>query len=246
MFVALDDPLITHLTHLHTLILFIYLFILIPFFSLFFFFYIFFSMEGSRSNSVPLLQQHIDELTSDSNTAKRLTRSSFSLSSIVQQQKQQKSDSEDLWHNTTTEAPLHVTEDIMTISSSSNSSNSSDDEIIPMNTTNQDTTAPMLDLSSDILYEDIWIDSPVFHEYLNSLEIWLYHYLTWLEKIEQCRQLEVAYSKSIALLYEQTKIMLNEPFYTPEEVGNICWSSLEEEGENMHIQSILRGYFMKV
>lgn len=51
--------------------------------------------------------------------------------------------------------------------------------------------APVMDLSSDILYEDIWIDSPVFHDYLSSLETWLYHYLTWLEKIEQCRQLEI-------------------------------------------------------
>ncbi|KAL9559481.1 hypothetical protein MBANPS3_000397 [Mucor bainieri] len=105
--------------------------------------------------------------------------------------------------------------------------------------------APVMDLSSDILYEDIWIDSPVFHDYLSSLETWLYHYLTWLEKVEQCRQLEIAYSKSIALLYDQTKLMLNEPFYTTEECSNLNWPndtrSLDDDEiwDNEDIRSVL-------
>lgn len=234
-------------------------------------------MDQSRSNSVPLL--HIDDIDEDEElitNSRILTRSSFSLSSIQQQ--------EQLWNNATEEAMMHtmlhnghdVEEDELssslstassttttTTSSNSSGSSSDDDEIsiaIPGRKTiisNQvnnllHPNVPMLDLSSDILYEDIWIDSPVFHEYLQSLEAWLYHYLTWLEKIEQCRQLEIAYSKSIALLYDQTKLMLNEPFYTSDECNNLNWpndstttttkSFLDEDvlWDNKDIRSILR------
>lgn len=201
-------------------------------------------MDQSRSNSVPLI--HIDDLHDDeeethsiiSNSAKRLTRSSFSLSSIQQQ--------EHIWHSSTT-VQHATTDDDDTMSSMSCSSSRSTSSVSSIISTSDEETSiaipgrktiitpqvnhhlypnvPMMDLSSDILYEDIWIDSPVFHEYLQSLEAWLYHYLTWLEKIEQCRQLEIAYSKSIALLCDQTKLMLNEPFYTSEECNSINWSN---------------------
>lgn len=46
------------------------------------------------------------------------------------------------------------------------------------------------DQSPKMLCEDIWVDSPTFHEYLQSLESWLYHYVAWLENLEQCRKLE--------------------------------------------------------
>lgn len=200
-------------------------------------------MDQSRSSSVPLI--HIDD---EDDASTRLTRSSFSLSSIQQP-----------WHTTAEPIPLHQSEEEEDDDDSSCSS--SDDETsiaIPGRKTiisNQVNNLlhpdiPMLDLSSDILYEDIWIDSPIFHEYLQSLETWLYHYLTWLEKIEQCRQLEIAYSKSIALLYDQTKLILNEPFYTSEECNNLNWpgdtKSMDEEiWDNQDIRSILRKYIYK-
>ncbi|KAG2197176.1 hypothetical protein INT47_009483 [Mucor saturninus] len=202
-------------------------------------------MDQSRSSSVPLI--HIDD---DDDSSARLTRSSFSLSSIQQP-----------WHSTTEQIPLQQSEEEEEEEEEEDDSScsSSDDETsiaIPGRKTiisNQVNNLlhpdiPMLDLSSDILYEDIWIDSPVFHEYLQSLETWLYHYLTWLEKIEQCRQLEIAYSKSIALLYDQTKLMLNEPFYTAEECNNLNWpgdtKSIDEEvWDNQDIRSILRKYY---
>jgi hypothetical protein len=58
----------------------------------------------------------------------------------------------------------------------------------------------------------------------------------------------IAYSKSIALLYDQTKLMLNEPFYTQEECSTLRWPSDtksldgEEIWDNKDIRSILRKY----
>lgn len=217
--------------------------------------------QSTRSSSVPLI--HIDNLRDNDNeelmNAARLPRNSFSLSSIQPPP----------WsHQTTTTEvgvplptpPQHhhdLSDDDSLSTSDTSSSSSSDDEAsiaIPGRKTmavtgganNQQINAVAMDLSSDILYEDIWIDSPVFHEYLQSLETWLCHYLTWLEKIEQCRQLEIAYSKSIALLSDQTKLMLNEPFYTEQECNNLNWpdhnGSLEEEEiwDKQDIRSILR------
>ncbi|KAK4511850.1 Invasin CotH7 [Mucor velutinosus] len=159
-------------------------------------------------------------LQDDLISATRLPRSSFSLSSIQPVISRPTSPQMPLlWHNSTEQVPLNDTD---TTSSSSNSSCDLDDSEYDMNTDNEDDddtisassddetsiaipgrktlmaskihqlNASVMDLSSDILYEDIWIDSPVFHDYLSSLETWLYHYLTWLEKVEQCRQLEIA------------------------------------------------------
>ncbi|CAO3691061.1 unnamed protein product [Rhizopus microsporus] len=82
------------------------------------------------------------------------------------------------------------------------------------------------------LYEDIWMDSPIFREYLHTLETWLSYYLAWLEKVEQCRQLEIAYNKSLTLLYEQTKLLLNEPFYTLEECTQLGWIDKEDDDDD--------------
>jgi hypothetical protein len=218
--------------------------------------------QSTRSSGVPLI--HIDDLHDDDDeeeliNAARLPRSSFSLLSIQPSSP---------WHQATTQVPLppsspvphhDMSDDDSSLSTSDTSSSSSSDDdetsiAIPGRKTmiissQQQGMKETMDLSSDILYEDIWIDSPVFHEYLQSLETWLYHYLTWLEKIEQCRQLEIAYSKSIALLYDQTKLMLNEPFYTAQECNNLNWpdnngSEGEEIWDNQDIRSILRGYFL--
>lgn len=62
----------------------------------------------------------------------------------------------------------------------------------------------------------------------------------------------IAYSKSIALLYDQTKLMLNEPFYTSEECSRIKWpndnKSLNDEEiwDNKDIRSVLRKYNFKL
>lgn len=54
------------------------------------------------------------------------------------------------------------------------------------------------------LYEDIWMDSPIFREYLHTLETWLSYYLAWLEKVEQCRQLEIGTKQySVFNIHEQ-------------------------------------------
>lgn len=160
-------------------------------------------------------------LQDDLMSAARLPRSSFSLSSIQPVISRPTSPQMPLlWRNSTEQVPLNDTDTTSSNSSSSNSSELDDSEY-DMNTDNDDDddtisassddetsiaipgrktlmaskihqlNAPVMDLSSDILYEDIWIDSPVFHDYLSSLETWLYHYLTWLEKVEQCRQLEI-------------------------------------------------------
>ncbi|CAO3674391.1 unnamed protein product [Rhizopus stolonifer] len=91
------------------------------------------------------------------------------------------------------------------------------------------------------LYEDIWMDSPIIREYLNTLENWLLQYLTWLEKVQQCRQLEIAYNKAISLLHEQTKLVLSQPFYTSEECEKLHWLDKEEEDmcDNEEIGNIL-------
>ncbi|CEP11505.1 hypothetical protein [Parasitella parasitica] len=232
--------------------------------------------QQSRSSSVPLIHLEDDDdtnISDDLMSTARLTRSSFSLSSIQPIISRPTSPQMTiLWHDSSDKVPLNDTD-------SSSSSSDMDDSEYDMNTDNDqdddeddDTistssddetsiaipgrktliaskihqlNSPVMDLSSDILYEDIWIDSPVFHEYLSSLETWLYQYLTWLEKIEQCRQLEVAYSRSIALLYDQTKLMLNEPFYTAEECSNLNWpgdsKSIDEDEiwDNEDIRSIL-------
>ncbi|KAL9542154.1 hypothetical protein PS6_009944 [Mucor atramentarius] len=226
--------------------------------------------QQSRSSSVPLIHLEDDDdanLQDDLMSAARLPRSSFSLSSIQPVISRPTSPQMPLlWHNSTEQLP--------DTTSSSSSSSDLDDSEYDMNTEDEDDdtisassddetsiaipgrktlmaskihqlNAPVMDLSSDILYEDIWIDSPVFHDYLSSLETWLYHYLTWLEKVEQCRQLEIAYSKSIALLYDQTKLMLNEPFYTTEECNNLNWPSdtrsmdEDEIWDNEDIRSVL-------
>jgi hypothetical protein len=140
-------------------------------------------MDQSRSNSVPLI--HTDEDDDDCSSIK-LPRSSFSLSSIQ---------------------PIHdlhlpmMWEDHLDLDDDSDVSSSDDETSIAIpgrkakkslsSSSSSSLDEPMMDLSSDILYEDIWMDTPVFHEYLQSLETWLYHYLTWLEKVEQCRQLEI-------------------------------------------------------
>lgn len=209
-------------------------------------------MDQSRSSSVPLI--HVDDNEEEDDLSSRITRSSFSLSSIQQpwigsNQSFENDDDDD--DDSSSQCSIHS-------SINSTCSSSDDDEIsiaIPGRKTmisNQVNNLlhpdiPMLDLSSDILYEDIWIDSPVFHDYLSSLETWLYHYLGWLEKIEQCRQLEIAYSKSIALLFDQTKLILNEPFYTVEECNLLNWpsdnKSIDEEvWDNQDIRSILRKF----
>ncbi|CAO0793127.1 unnamed protein product [Mucor circinelloides] len=226
--------------------------------------------QQSRSSSVPLIHLEDDDdanLQDDLMSAARLPRSSFSLSSIQPVISRPTSPQMPLlWHNSTEQVP--------DTTSSSSSSSDLDDSEYDINTDDEDDdtisassddetsiaipgrktlmaskihqlNAPVMDLSSDILYEDIWIDSPVFHDYLSSLETWLYHYLTWLEKVEQCRQLEIAYSKSIALLYDQTKLMLNEPFYTTEECNNLNWPSdtrsmdEDEIWDNEDIRSVL-------
>lgn len=57
---------------------------------------------------------------------------------------------------------------------------------------------------------------------------------------------QLAYSKSIALLYDQTKLILNEPFYTTDECNNLNWpndiKSIDEDEiwDNQDIRSILR------
>jgi hypothetical protein len=160
-------------------------------------------MDQSRSSSVPLI--HIDDLHDDEDIEHGyLPRNSFSMSSI-QQPILSRPGSPLLWHNNTTKVQLDEEDDtdVETIEEddedSSSISESSEDETsiaIPgrkalVSSQVHQQNSPILDLSSDILYEDIWIDSPVFHEYLQSLETWLYHYLTWLEKVEQCRQLEI-------------------------------------------------------
>ncbi|KAG1447160.1 hypothetical protein G6F56_009348 [Rhizopus delemar] len=91
------------------------------------------------------------------------------------------------------------------------------------------------------LYEDIWMDSPIIREYLSTLENWLLQYLTWLEKVQQCRQLEIAYNKAISLLHEQTKLVLSQPFYTSEECEKLHWLDKEEEDmcDNEEIGNIL-------
>ncbi|KAI9469011.1 MAG: hypothetical protein EXX96DRAFT_612687 [Benjaminiella poitrasii] len=222
-------------------------------------------MNQSRSTSVPLLHiggLHNDDVddNSDIELSNRLTRSSFSFTSLQQilasrpvspnQQLSTSSSSSSLllWHNDDLEdreilVPLndHSDNDSCSILSSCSSDGEENATRIAItgkrtkgfsssvkkqtSDNNKDTIASVKDLSSDIMYEDIWIDSPVFHDYLHSLEGWLYHYLTWLEKVEQCRQLEIAYNKAVHLLYEQTKIILNEPFYTAEECSNLNWSN---------------------
>jgi hypothetical protein len=159
-------------------------------------------MDQSRSSSVPLI--NIDDLRDDEDIEHAyLPRNSFSMTSI-QQPTISRPGSPLLWHNNTTKVQLDDNDiDVETMDDddedSSSISESSEDEtsiaipgrkaLVSPQAHQQD--LPLLDLSSDILYEDIWIDSPVFHEYLQSLEAWLYHYLTWLEKVEQCRQLEI-------------------------------------------------------
>lgn len=159
-------------------------------------------------------------IQNDLMSAARLPRSSFSLSSIQPVISRPTSPQMPLlWHNNTEQVPLNDTDTSSSSSDMDDSeydmntdndddddgddddtiSASSDDETsiaIPGRKTLiaskiHQLNAPVMDLSSDILYEDIWIDSPVFHDYLSSLETWLYHYLTWLEKVEQCRQLEI-------------------------------------------------------
>ncbi|OBZ88412.1 hypothetical protein A0J61_03547 [Choanephora cucurbitarum] len=56
-------------------------------------------------------------------------------------------------------------------------------------------------LSSDLLYEDIWADSPAFHDYLHQLKGCLYHFIIWLEKLEHCRQLEMGKKDSIENIF---------------------------------------------
>lgn len=58
----------------------------------------------------------------------------------------------------------------------------------------------MSTLSSDLLYEDIWTDSPAFHDYLQQLRSFLQRYVIWLEKVEQCRQLEMGKQWSLPML----------------------------------------------
>lgn len=238
-------------------------------------------MDQSRSNSVPLI--HIDGLNDDDNdTDRKLQRSSFSMSSIQPMVSRPTSPQLPMiWHSATQQVPLNDTDDDDTVyqddymySDEDSSLSESDDETsiaIPGRKTMAAShihqySIPVLDLSSDILYEDIWIDSPVFNEYLQSLETWLYYYLTWLEKVEQCRQLEIgkcyenklasnmylfctiAYTKSITLLCDQTKLMLNEPFFTSEECNNLNWPNdtksmdVDEILDNEDIRSILRMY----
>ncbi|KAG2198112.1 hypothetical protein INT46_000888 [Mucor plumbeus] len=229
--------------------------------------------QQSRSNSVPLIHLEDDDdanIQDDLISAARLPRSSFSFSSIQPIITRPTTPQMPLlWHNNTEQVPLNDTD---TSSSSSdmddseydmNTDNDNDDDDTISASSDDETSiaipgrktltaskihqlnAPVMDLSSDILYEDIWIDSPVFHDYLSSLETWLYRYLTWLEKVEQCRQLEIAYSKSIALLYDQTKLILNEPFYTTDECNNLNWpndiKSIDEDEiwDNQDIRSIL-------
>lgn len=160
-------------------------------------------MDQSRSNSVPLI--HMDDLhENDDIEHGYLPRNSISMSSI-QQPILSQPDSPLLWHNNPA-TKVKLEEDDANVETmednyvdSSGISESSEDETnntisggkAPISPQTQEQNTPVLDLSSDILYEDIWIDSPVFHEYLKSLETWLYHYLTWLEKVEQCRQLEI-------------------------------------------------------
>lgn len=165
-------------------------------------------MDQTRSNSVPLI--HIDDLNDDDSDTelnnRKLHRSSFSMSSIQPMGSRPTSPQTPIiWHNTPEQVPLNDTEEEDTdyqdnYSDSDDSSFSESDEGTSIAIPGRKTMAtshihqysiPVLDLSSDILYEDIWIDSPVFHEYLQSLESWLYQYLTWLEKVEQCRQLEI-------------------------------------------------------
>lgn len=164
-------------------------------------------MDQSRSNSVPLI--HLDNLNDNDSDIElsngKLHRSSFSMSSI--QPVVSRPASPIIWHNTMQQVTLNDTEDeedtdyqdTYLDSDEDSSISESDDETsiaIPGRKTMAAShihqySIPVLDLSSDILYEDIWIDSPVFHEYLQSLETWLYQYLAWLEKVEQCRQLEI-------------------------------------------------------
>ena len=175
--------------------------------------------QQSRSNSVPLIHLEDDDdanIQDDLISAARLPRSSFSFSSIQPIITRPTTPQMPLlWHNNTEQVPLNDTD---TSSSSSdmddseydmNTDNDNDDDDTISASSDDETSiaipgrktltaskihqlnAPVMDLSSDILYEDIWIDSPVFHDYLSSLETWLYRYLTWLEKVEQCRQLEI-------------------------------------------------------
>lgn len=58
----------------------------------------------------------------------------------------------------------------------------------------------------------------------------------------------LAYNKSIALLYDKTKLILNEPFFTSEECHNLNWPSDNKSVEaddifdSEDISSILRKY----
>ncbi|KAI8372129.1 hypothetical protein BD560DRAFT_103036 [Blakeslea trispora] len=109
----------------------------------------------------------------------------------------------------------------------------------------------MSTLSSDLLYEDIWTDSPAFHDYLQQLRSFLQRYVIWLEKVEQCRQLEMAYNKSITLLFEQSKLILNEPFYTSTECQQLQWptdiASLDDQDDMMNsVLSCLRDHSIKI
>ncbi|KAI8997857.1 hypothetical protein BDB01DRAFT_60210 [Pilobolus umbonatus] len=191
-------------------------------------------MAQSRSSSVPLI--NIDN--NHDHSSQRLPRSSFSLSSIQPLFNHSNSSMSYIWQNTKK----------TTISDSDNDNSSSDDNTDTNITHRQSSpdilSSNTLDLSSDILYEDIWIDSPTSHEYLHSLETWLYRYLTWLERVEQCRQLEIAYSKSILSLYDQSLHILNEPFHTSKEVNRLHWSTLpteeRESWDNEHVRNILR------
>ncbi|KAI9254668.1 hypothetical protein BY458DRAFT_558776 [Sporodiniella umbellata] len=91
------------------------------------------------------------------------------------------------------------------------------------------------------LYEDIWMDSPIFEEFLDTLENWLAKYLTWLENAQQCRQLEIAYNKAVSLLHNQTKSLLNQPFYTLQECEQFHWPNKDKNDgcDNEEIDTIL-------
>jgi hypothetical protein len=170
-------------------------------------------MDHSRSNSVPLLNLDDDDII-DEAPVRKLNRSSFSMSSIhhivtspssprlsiIWHDKVPLNDTDDDTYEYDDYIDYDIDEDDMNDDYSTVSASSEEDEIsiaIPGRKTmavsqiQRQPTMPSLDLTSNILYEDIWTDSPVFHEYLQSLEAWLYHYLAWLEKVEQCRQLEI-------------------------------------------------------
>ncbi|KAI8062812.1 uncharacterized protein B0P05DRAFT_556212 [Gilbertella persicaria] len=202
-------------------------------------------MDQSRSNSAPLMYSN--------NGYSSLPRSSCSLPSLQPTKREFLTSIN--WNEEVEDKEEEAIRELLEDDHDSILSNSSDDEAgVAMHgrkTLNQSKPLTMNVLSSDILYEDIWTDSPIFREYLKSLELFLHRYLTWLEKVEQCRQLEIAYTKSITLLFEQTKLVLNEPFYCPTEFQHIQWPkegvfSEDQDGVLEHILPCLRNHGAKI